>query len=131
VACMCRPILWPAYLERLLTNPTSGLLLMEDNAPSHNSNFTNSEREKAGVKKVEWPPNSPDFNPIEHIWRIMKARILRQRGEEQVMNSGQMRIILKEEWDRITVEDINHEIAKLPSIVSKCILQDGSNKFQA
>ena len=57
VACVCRPILWPAYLERLLENPTLSLLLMEDNAPLHNSNFINSEREKEGVKKIEWPLN--------------------------------------------------------------------------
>jgi len=61
----------------------------------------------------------------------MKARILRRRGEEQVMCAAEMRIILKEEWDRITIEEITHEVAKLPSIVAKRILQDGGNKFQA
>jgi hypothetical protein len=39
-------------------------VLMGDNAPGHHCWYTNSEREKAGITaKVEWLPNSPDFNP--------------------------------------------------------------------
>ncbi|RPB02245.1 transposable element Tcb1 transposase [Choiromyces venosus 120613-1] len=55
---------------------------MEDNAPAHDAGFTNWEREKQGVPKVDWPPNSPDFNPIKRIWWLMKHQISRLQGCE-------------------------------------------------
>ncbi|RPB03492.1 hypothetical protein L873DRAFT_1670029, partial [Choiromyces venosus 120613-1] len=57
------PILCPTCQEQLLGNPS--FLLMEDNAPAHDASFTNWERKKQGVPKVDWPPNLPNFNPIE------------------------------------------------------------------
>ncbi|RPA89314.1 hypothetical protein L873DRAFT_1722422 [Choiromyces venosus 120613-1] len=104
---------------------------MEDNAPAHDSDFTNFERIKEGISKVNWPPNSPDFNPIEHLWELMKSGIQTRRGQERVTNLGQMKVMLKAEWDRITVGEINIEIAKLPGIMRKCIEKHGGNKFHA
>ena len=129
VTALCRPLLWPTCQARSALNPR--FQLMEDNAPSHNSDFTNQERMREGISKVDWPPNSPDFNPIEHIWRIMKWRILRRRGAERICLPAAMELILKEEWERITIEEINHEIVKLPDIMLWCITINGGNKFQA
>jgi transposase len=28
---------------------------------------------------LEWPGNSPDLNPIEHLWAIMKGKLRRRR----------------------------------------------------
>ena len=36
-----------------------------------------------------------------------------------------------EESEKITIEDINNEISKLPMIMGRCMLQDGGNKFEA
>jgi len=104
---------------------------MEDNAASHTSHYTTREREKEGVKKVNWPANSPDFNPIEHIWRIMKSRIQTRRGRERITSQSQMKAAVCEEWALITIEEIDREIAKLPTIMVRCIAVQGSNNFHA
>ncbi|RPA96197.1 hypothetical protein L873DRAFT_1695450, partial [Choiromyces venosus 120613-1] len=70
--------------------------LREDNALSHNSNFTNQELMREGIAKVDWPPNSSDFNPIEYIWRLMEWRILCHRGTESVTTPRAMELFLKE-----------------------------------
>ena len=127
VTDLARPLLWPTCRARKLVRPD--FLLMEDNAPAHDSDFTNYERTKEGINKVDWPPNSPDLNPIEHLWNIMKSRIQTRRGVERVPTTGEMKLILKQEWERITIEEINREVSKLPSILAQCISQKGGNKF--
>ena len=92
---VAKPLLWPECKRQLTKN--QNFLLMEDNAPAHDSVYTNRLREAEGIQKVKWPPNSPDFNPIEHIWHLMKKRILTRRGSERKTTSTDMKRVLKEE----------------------------------
>ena len=90
-----RPLLWPACHAQKLVRPD--FLLMEDNTLTHDSDFTNYERTKEAINKVDWPPSSPDLNPIEHLWNIMKSGIQTRRGVERVTTAGEMNLILKQE----------------------------------
>ena len=126
---VCRPILWPECKRRLALDPN--FILMEDGTASHQSGYTICEREKEEIAKAPWPPNSPDFNPIERIWCLMKRRIQSRRGSEHITTVQEMKQVLREEWEKITVEEINIEIAKLPAIMERSIKQGGGNKFQA
>ena len=126
---VARPILWPECHNQLMRNPN--FILMEDNAPCHNAYYTTREREKEKVEKVDWPPNSPDFNPIEHIWTLLKRRILRRRGTERITSVGAMKAVLEEEWDRITIAEINLEILKLLDIMKRCLAVKGGNNYHA
>ena len=51
------------------------LLFQQDNAKGHASAFTKSVLAAAGIKVMEWPPFSPDLNPIETLWNDMKEYI--------------------------------------------------------
>lgn len=126
---VARPLLWPECRQQLCRNPT--FILMEDNAPAHNAFYTTCEREKEGISKVDWPLNSPDFNPIEHIWTLLKRRILRRRGSERITSVGVMKAVLEEEWGKITIAEINLEILKLPNIMEWCLAVKGSNNYHA
>lgn len=127
VTDLAHPLLWPACHARKLVRPD--FLLMEDKAPAHDSDFTNYERTKEAINKVDWPPNSPDLIPIEPLWNIRKSRIQTRRGVERVTTAGEMKLILKQEWERITIEEINREVSKLPSFLAQCISHNGGNKL--
>jgi len=99
--------------------------------PGEISNNQERDSESEGISKVKWSPNSPDLNPIEHIWRLMKWRILWRRGVERITTPLEMGKVLQKEWDKITIEEINHEIVKLPDVMIRCMAANGGNKFQS
>ena len=44
-----------------------GMIFMQDNAPIHKAKKILDWLELHGVETTEWPPFSPDLNPIEHV----------------------------------------------------------------
>jgi hypothetical protein len=53
-------------------------ILMQDGAPAHTAKLTISQIHNC-IPSVwtDWPGNSPDFNPIEHIWALLQDGIFR------------------------------------------------------
>ena len=50
---------------------------------SRNHVFCNAVRVECNSHSIEWPPCSPNLNPIENIWRVLKQR-LRNRNDTAV-----------------------------------------------
>ena len=73
--------------------------------------------------------NPPDFDPIEWIWSLMKRRIQRHRGSERITTIPEMKKVLHEEWDGITIDEINKEIAQLLTTISRCLAVKGENNY--
>jgi len=61
----------------------------------------------------------------------MKRRIQRRRQQERVTTPARMKEILCEEWDKVSIEEINKEIERLPRTVAQCLAVQGGNNFQA
>ena len=71
---------------------------MQDNAPIHTAGHTLDWFDQIGVYVYpNWPPYSPDMNPIEHVWIHLKQAIYDIRPDlDAIQNKTQQRETLLE-----------------------------------
>jgi hypothetical protein len=50
-------------------------IFQQDNAPCHSSGETRAFFHENNIRVLDWPPYSPDMNPIENLWAVLKAGI--------------------------------------------------------
>lgn len=59
-------------LKVLHTRTWGDVFAVEDNAPCHTAAAAQAARVELGIPTISHPPNSPDLNPIENLWAILK-----------------------------------------------------------
>ena len=82
---------------------------MQDSAPIHTAYKVRDWFLEHGIPVTDWPPYSPDLNPIEHVWRKLKELVLEMHleisditGEENIREA--LGKALQEAWDAIPKE---------------------------
>jgi transposase len=82
------------------------LRLMQDNAKGHTANSTMQELLERGIIPIRWPAFSPDLNPIEAVWKLMKEWIQREYGERK-WTYNELREAVIRAWEAITSEQLS------------------------
>jgi transposase len=94
--------IFKAYVEQILL-PTleTGDIVVMDNLSAHKNQKVRDLIESVGARLWFLPPYSPDLNPIEKMWRKIKAilRTLKARTEELLINA------IAKALDAITASD--------------------------
>lgn len=75
---------------------------MEDGASAHTARATRELHQSLGILQIRWPANSPDLNPIENVWRILKYRV----GKRFPKTEAEVRQYAEEEWAKLQLSDI-------------------------
>ena len=55
--------------------PDGSGVFQQDLAPCHTSKISTNFFRMNNIKVLDWPGNSPDLNPIENLWSIIKIRL--------------------------------------------------------
>jgi len=81
-----------------------------------------------GVEELDWPAQSPDLNPIEHLWdelvRKLRARPSRPTSLPDLTNA------LLEEWSKIPINTLLNLVESLPREVEAVIAaKDGPTPY--
>ena len=66
------------------------MIFMQDNAPAHASKNSTAWLASKGLKDeriMTWPPSSPDLNPIENLWSLLKQEIYSEGKQYTSLNS--------------------------------------------
>ncbi len=70
----------------------------------------------------DWPSMSPDINPIEHLWGILK-----RKEERKVSNIHQLRDVVMEEWKRTPVATCEALVNSIPKRVKAVLENNGGH----
>jgi len=89
----------PTIVSWIQQNP--GYELMQDHAPGHSAKSTLKAFEKAEVPLIFSPAFSPDLNPIETVWNLMKDWIQDNYIMEDLTNYKTLRKGVIEAWESV------------------------------
>lgn len=99
----------------------SGWSYQQDNDPKHTAKITQEWFKKNKVKTLSWPASSPDLNPIENVWGIMKKEI----GKMKPKNLEELETCLIELWESIPLETIRSLVESMGRRCIKVIEKSG------
>ncbi|CAD6198210.1 unnamed protein product [Caenorhabditis auriculariae] len=80
-----------------------GSVYQKDNDPKHTSLFVKDWFKSRRVNVMGWPSQSPDLNPIEHLWEELKRRCANKRAK----NCNEKFAQLLSEWNQIPMSTID------------------------
>ena len=88
------------FAEKMFRANNKDWILQEDNDPKHLSHLCTSWKAKNGITTFDWPSQSPDENPIENVWNVVKRKLARRRA----FTLKQLSRRIKEVWRSLPTE---------------------------
>jgi transposase len=82
-----------ALTKGLLPHYRRSQLFMQDGAGIHRSRAVIAFHQEHHINAIVWPAYSPDLNPIEHLWWVLKRRMYKLYPQYNNYSQAQ------DEWD--------------------------------
>ncbi len=98
------------------------LIFQQDLAPAHSAKATSTWFKDHGIPVLNWPANSPDLNPIENIWDIVKRKMRYARPND----AEELKATIRATWALITPEQCHRLNDSMPRRIAAVIQAKGA-----
>jgi transposase len=99
------------------------VIFQQDNDPKHTSKKAKACLEELGLEVLQWPAQSPDLNPIEHLWDHLKRCLNAYPTQPKGMLELWERVAV--EWDGIQKGVVANLIDSMPRRVAAVLKAKG------
>ena len=121
--------LLPKLIENCQNLRPGNFIFQREGAPVHTARTTQQWIEHNSpdfIRKDEWPPNSPDLNPLDYyIWGAMleKYRAFTRKPN----NKTELKTVMQVIWDDLPQESIDRAVLSFRKRLQACIRADGGH----
>ena len=109
------------FLSQLEPN---AYIFQEDNAPIHTAKKVAKWKDENRITSFSWPAQSPDLNPIEHVWDRLERGI---RGRTTPPKTfSELAAAVKEEWLKLDPNYLENLVESMPRRIKAVIASKGN-----
>lgn len=95
----------------------------DDNAAIHTARTVINWKEENSISSIPWPAQSPDLNPIEHVWDHLERAVHKRKPFPKTIN--ELKDALKDEWNKIGKDYLQNLVQSIPRRVKMVIEKEG------
>ena len=127
-AYYCNTLL-PALIEDCDALLDDNFLFQQDGAPAHTTQQTQNwlaVHSPDFIGKDEWPPNSPDLNPMDYsIWGMMLSSY--EQLAPKPTSKAELRTALQAIWDSLPQDSIDRAVLGMRKRLRACVEAEGGH----
>ena len=104
---------------------------MQDNTLIQTAKMVKKLLDENGITIIDWPPYSPNFNPIEHVWYVLKQLVYQVNPDIDSATGSDDKVLevpwkaLEEAWALIEEEMLRSLIVSMERRIEACIQSKG------
>lgn len=102
-----------------------GTIFQQDNDPKHTSKMAKKWFKNSQIQVMSWPAQSPDLNPIEHLWHHVKCKLADFNDPPTSVDALWNRI--QDVWSEIDPEVCQNLIRSMPRRVEAVVKARGGH----
>lgn len=124
ISCLSNHFL--PWLEKITSEESRNFIFQEDGASCHTGGYASWFKKRCEIDGFDfWPTQSPDLDPIEHVWAYLEMCIEGRR--HYIKNINQLEAILRDEWYSIPSSFLENLVGSMNSRFKAVIEAKGDN----